>query len=247
MAITLTAHTWCERIIPDQCAQAWLKDVRSRFLAVSDSFAHACGVAPDDMIGKTETPFFSNVRVERFRRDDQRAIAWRRLIVVLEGSREERFRTFKAPVFDEQGRVAGTVGLALPAAWPRDGVPRTWLDLYPRQRGIYGSVAPSWLRDIRHRIDDTFNAPVSVAALASKVHRTPTYVTRAFRRHYGVTPVSYAHRQRVEWVARALATSAPSLSQLAHEAGFTDQSHMTRLFARYFGITPAAYREAMRG
>ncbi|HYN81892.1 MAG TPA: helix-turn-helix domain-containing protein [Gemmatimonadaceae bacterium] len=47
-------------------------------------------------------------------------------------------------------------------------------------------------------------------------------------------------------IARALATSVRSLSQLAQEAGFADQSHMTRLFARYFGITPAAYRDAMR-
>jgi len=247
MPRTPTAPTWRERIIPNQSEQAWLKDVRSRFLAVSEAFAEACGVTPDEMIGKTEAPFFSLSRVEEFRSGDRRAIAWGRLIVVLEGSHEERFRTFKAPVLDESGRVVGTAGLALPAISPTTRVARAWLDLFPLSRETNRAGPPMWLKRVRRDLDVAFNAPVSVAALASRVGRDPVYVTRVFRQAYGVTPVSYAHRHRVEWIARALATSARSLSQLAQEAGFADQSHMTRLFARYFGITPAAYRDAMRG
>jgi AraC-like DNA-binding protein len=246
MLTTPTADTWRERIIPDQAAQAWLKDVRSRFIAVSEAFADACGVTPDDMIGKTEEPFFSLTSVERFRSDDRRAIAWGRLIVVLEGWPEDRFRTFKAPVLDESGRVAGTVGLTLPATGLLSRISPTWLDFFSPPRDTSGAGAPTWLRRVRRELDVTFNAPVSVTALASKVGRDPAYLTRAFRQRYGVTPVGYAHRHRAEWIARALATSALPLSQLAQEAGFTDQSHMTRLFARYFGITPAAYRDAMR-
>lgn len=246
MPSTHTAHTWRERIIPSQSGRAWLKDVRSRFLAVSEAFADACGVTPDDMIGKTEAEFFPLSSVERFRSDDRRAIAWGRLIVVLEGSPEDRFRTFKAPVLDGSGRVAGTVGLALAATWPRGRMALTWLALFSRPRDTNGAGPPIWLRRIRRELDVAFNAPVSVTALASKVGRDPNHVTRAFKQWYGVTPVGYAHRHRVELMARALATSALPLSQLAQEVGFADQSHMTRLFARYFGITPAAYRDAMR-
>jgi AraC-like DNA-binding protein len=237
---------WRERIIPNQTAQAWLKDVRSQFVAVSEAFAEACGVTPGDMIGKTEAPFFPISIVERFRSDDRRAIAWSRLIVVLEGSGEDRFRTFKAPVLDERGCVAGTAGLALPATWPRARTPRTWLDFFSLPCDARRASEPTWLRLIRRDLDGGFTAPVSVTGLASKVGRDPVYVTRVFRQSYGVTPVGYAHRRRVEWIARALATSRLSLSQLGQEAGFADQSHMTRLFARYFGITPAAYRNAMR-
>lgn len=242
----LTPDAWCERVIPDQREQAWLKDVRSRFLAVSEAFADACRVRPGDMIGKTEAAFFPYSQVERFRRGDRRAIAWSRLIVVLEGSRGERFRTFKAPVLDESGRVTGTVGLAIPATKPRDSVARTWLDFFSQERDANGTAAPLWLRQIRRDLDAAFSAPVSVAALAHKADRNSNYVTRAFRRWYGITPVGYAHRHRVEWTAHALATSALPLSKIAQRAGFADQSHMTRLFARYFGITPAAYREAMQ-
>lgn len=245
MPNTPTAHAWRDCVIPGLTEQAWLKDVRSRFLAVSAAFADACGATPDDMIGKTETPFFTPRWVERFRNDDRRAIAWGRNIVVMEGTREARFRTFKAPVLDENGRVAGTVGLALPASRPRNGIPRTWLDLFPQPWGATGTPTPAWLLRIRHELEAAFSAPVSVAALAMVVDRNPNYVTSAFRRRFGVPPVEYAHRRRVEWTARVLATTKLPLSRIAQEAGFADQSHMTRLFMRYFGITPGAYRDAM--
>lgn len=247
MPNTPTAHAWRDCVIPRLTEQAWLKDVRSRFLAVSEAFADACGATPGDMIGKTEAPFFTPGWVERFRNDDRRAIAWGRLIVVVEGTREARFRTFKAPVLDEDGRVAGTVGLALPAHRPQNGVPRTWLDLFPRAWGATGTPTPAWLLRIRHELEAAFSTPVSVVELARGVSRNPNYVTSAFRRRYGVAPVEYAHRRRVEWTARVLATTEMPLSRIAQEAGFADQSHMTRLFSRYFGITPGAYRDAMQG
>lgn len=247
MPTPLTVRTWRDRVIPGQSEQAWLKDVRSRFLAVSQAFAEACGVEPEEMIGETEAAFFPRSRVECFRSGDRHAIAWGRLIVVLEGvAGAHRFRTFKAPVLDEDGRVAGTIGLAIPATQPRGTVARTWLDLFSQPRRVRRSAVPLWLRQVRRDLDAAFNAPVSVVSLAGRVGRNSCYVTRAFRLWYGVTPVGYAHRHRVEWTAHALATSQLSLSKIAQQAGFTDQSHMTRLFSRYFGITPAAYRGAMQ-
>ncbi|MEX2110616.1 MAG: AraC family transcriptional regulator [Gemmatimonadaceae bacterium] len=241
-----TADTWCDQLIPRMSEQAWLKDVRSRFLAVSEPFADACGARPADMIGMTEDPFFTRYWVEMFRDDDRRAIAWGNPIMVVEGSMADaQFRTFKAPVLDENGRPVGTVGMTLPekaepARW------RNWLDLYVRDQPPRPSRTPEWLRRIRSDLEVAFSTPVSVTALANGAGRHPNYVTRAFRRRYGVSPVEYAHRRRVECTARVLATSDLSLSRIAMEAGFADQSHMTRLFSRYFGITPGAYRHAMR-
>ncbi len=246
MLRTPTARTWRDSVIPGLHEQAWLKDVQSRFLAVNAAFADACGVTAEEMVGETETPFFASCRVERFRDDDRRAIAWGRVILVAEVTPDARFLTFKAPVLDENGRVAGTVGIALPDVQRAKAISRGWLDLFPERLSAGPALTPTWLMRVRRELEAAFSRPVSVAALASSVGRNVNYVTSAFRRTYGVPPVEYAHRRRVEWTARVLAASELPLSRIAQEAGFTDQSHMTRVFSRYFGITPGAYREAMR-
>jgi len=241
-----TSRAWRDHLIPELDEQAWLKDVRSRFLAVSDPFAVSCGATPDQMIGRTETAFFAPNHVELFRTGDRRAIAWGRPIVVLEVTSGVRFRTLKAPILDEEGRVAGTVGIAVPGTRIQSLTARKYLEFFPPRLAPPAGHAAVWLTRVRRDLENAMSAPVSVAALAHAVHRSPNHVTRAFRQRYGVSPVEYAHRRRVEWTAHALASSRLPLSAIALEAGFADQSHMTRLFSRYFGITPGAYRDAMR-
>jgi AraC-like DNA-binding protein len=43
-----------------------------------------------------------------------------------------------------------------------------------------------------------------------------------------------------------LSDSALSISAVATEAGFSDQSHMTRAFAHTYGVTPAVLRRLSR-
>jgi len=51
---------------------------------------------------------------------------------------------------------------------------------------------------------------------------------------------------RIEFARRELAGSSASLSAIAAEAGFCDQSHFSRLFKQYTGVTPAEYRLALQ-
>jgi AraC-like DNA-binding protein len=43
----------------------------------------------------------------------------------------------------------------------------------------------------------------------------------------------------------ALRNPADSISSIAFQAGFADQSHLTRLFRARFGLTPAEYRRTI--
>jgi AraC family transcriptional regulator len=54
-------------------------------------------------------------------------------------------------------------------------------------------------------------------------------------------------RLRVDWALRELSTSARSLSEIALDAGFADQSHFTRVFKRQVGVSPGAFRRSARG
>ncbi|MEM9487494.1 MAG: helix-turn-helix domain-containing protein, partial [Myxococcota bacterium] len=52
----------------------------------------------------------------------------------------------------------------------------------------------------------------------------------------------YVRRLQVENAARQLVESPKSISAIAIDCGFCDQSHLTNAFKRVLGTTPASYR-----
>jgi AraC family transcriptional regulator len=107
-------------------------------------------------------------------------------------------------------------------------------------------TAPEWLERVRSILQQRYTHAPRLDSIARAVGRNADYITRAFRRQYGITPVEYVHRLRCEWVAEACVTSHSRLPELALAAGFSDQSHMTRVFTQYFGLPPARYRRSFR-
>jgi AraC family transcriptional regulator len=106
--------------------------------------------------------------------------------------------------------------------------------------------APSWLRDVRVKLERDFRDTVTLTALAESVSIHPTHLSRAFRQHYGVTVGEFLRDLRVGYARRRLASRAP-LQEIALDAGFADQSHFTRTFRRVTGVTPAHFRRGLRG
>jgi AraC family transcriptional regulator len=103
-------------------------------------------------------------------------------------------------------------------------------------------AAPRWLSVVRECVDETWDAPPSVRALAREVGVHPVYLAREFRRWFGSSITDRVRRHRVRAAAGLLAGSKVSISHIALAAGFTDQSHLTRVFAAELGTTPGRFR-----
>lgn len=109
------------------------------------------------------------------------------------------------------------------------------------------SRSPVWLAKARQQVEDRFDAPFSVAAIAASVGVHPSHLAREFKRHYGTSIGAYVRRLRLEWATGRLAASDDSLSSIAFAAGFANQSHFTRAFKSHTGLTPGGYRASARG
>lgn len=107
-------------------------------------------------------------------------------------------------------------------------------------------LPPSWLNTVHDYLQSSFRQPLQLTELANLVGVHPVHLSRIFRRHYGVTFGEYLRRLRVEWVKQQLAISDQSLAQLAHAAGFADQSHFCRVFKQIIGVTPSQYRRLVQ-
>lgn len=84
----------------------------------------------------------------------------------------------------------------------------------------------------------------SLPVLARACGVSSFHLCRAFRQQVGASPYGYALQRRVV-AARERLRSDWTISEVAHELGFADQSHFTRLFLRVFGVTPGEYRAAL--
>jgi AraC family transcriptional regulator len=88
--------------------------------------------------------------------------------------------------------------------------------------------------------------PQSVATVARAVGVHPVHLARTFRAHLGISPGDYARKRRLERATDLMLRPNASLTDVAHDAGYADQSHFTRDFVRAAGLTPAKFRAALR-
>lgn len=105
---------------------------------------------------------------------------------------------------------------------------------------------PKWLARAQEYLHTSFTESLQIEDVAAAVGVHPVHLARVFRAHAGVSPAAYVRRLRLDWAGMQLSTSDNSLSTVAVEAGFADQSHFSRAFKRHSGLTPEQYRRATR-
>ncbi|PVZ42242.1 AraC family transcriptional regulator [Pseudomonas sp. CC120222-01a] len=90
-----------------------------------------------------------------------------------------------------------------------------------------------------HRTD-----PLSLEDVCAACGLSRSYLIRAFRQRFGLTPHGYLLDQRVQH-ARALLRKGRAIAEVAQEAGFADQAHLQRAFKQHLAATPGHYRDAV--
>jgi AraC-like DNA-binding protein len=93
------------------------------------------------------------------------------------------------------------------------------------------------------------NGAMPVSQVAAAAHATVRTLERKFKQSSGHTVKDVSGLMRFEQVRNHLWINPDAnLAGLAHEVGYTDQSHLSREFKRYSGATPAAFaRKAKKG
>jgi AraC family transcriptional regulator len=86
--------------------------------------------------------------------------------------------------------------------------------------------------------------PVSIDDIATAAGVKANYFTRLFKRLAGVPPRRYLTEARFERAKELLRGSEKTLTQIAEETGFADQSHLTTTFQRLAGMTASDFRKS---
>jgi AraC-like DNA-binding protein len=83
--------------------------------------------------------------------------------------------------------------------------------------------------------------PQNIGAIASRHYITPRYIQKLFMQYIGITPKLYNKINRFQLSLKHIVKNEESLTSIAYDCGYFDQSHFIRDFKSFTGITPSAY------
>ena len=99
---------------------------------------------------------------------------------------------------------------------------------------------------VRRYIDTHFKENLSLDQLAGLAHINKYYLSHAFRKEFGTSPISYLHSRRIQESRFLLSETDHSLSQIARILGFSSLSYFSQSFRRLEGVSPMEYRKRCR-
>ncbi|CAN7376315.1 AraC family transcriptional regulator [Trinickia sp. LjRoot230] len=95
-------------------------------------------------------------------------------------------------------------------------------------------------------IDANLGGKCSLIDMANQCGLSPSHFVRAFKATVGMPPHRWLMLRRIEMAKGMLRESDKSLTEIAGEVGFANQSHFTHAFARENGCTPSDWRRFVR-
>lgn len=104
---------------------------------------------------------------------------------------------------------------------------------------------PHWVKQIDEILHEAFKEKLNLSDLAKIVNIHPIHLSRDFPKYFHCTLGEYLRKLKVENSLKIL-NEFDSLSEVALECGFSDQSHFIRCFKKNIGITPLKYRNILK-
>ncbi|MBD1853189.1 helix-turn-helix transcriptional regulator [Cyanobacteria bacterium FACHB-502] len=109
----------------------------------------------------------------------------------------------------------------------------------PRPRGQLSSLQ---LRETIDYIHTHSSEELSLVQLADDLNLSVFHFSRLFKTTIGLSPYQYVLQNRVERAKKLIMISPhPSLTEIALQVGFYDQTHFGKAFKRVVGISPKAF------
>lgn len=98
------------------------------------------------------------------------------------------------------------------------------------------------LHQARHILEQQFEQPPSLIALARQVGLNDFKLKQGFRQVFGTTVFGYLRDYRLDQARHLLNESQLSVQQVAHAVGYAQSSYFARAFRQKFGVNPKTYQ-----
>ncbi len=138
--------------------------------------------------------------------------------------------TTKLPVRDATGTVIGIIGMSKDVRSP-----------------MPAKEIPPEIAAALRRLETAFADPLTPSMLARIAGLPAARFARIIKRIFGITPTQLIAKTRIAAASRLLRETERTISEIAHECGFTDHSAFTRAFRAVTSVTPTDFRSGANG
>jgi PAS domain S-box-containing protein len=213
-----------------------IKDREGRYVLMSEACVKRCGLQrKEEAIGKTAFALFPEPMAKRYARQDECLFQTGKplidsldLTLYNDGSTGWCLTT-KQPLCDRAGAVVGLTCVS------RDLV----------EPGHARVINDGFAEAVDH-MREHYAEKLRVPDLARRAGISEAQFERRMKRIFQLSAGQYLMKLRISAAARLLHGSRESISGIAQEVGFFDQSLLIRAFRRVTGMTPGQYRRIVR-
>ena len=100
--------------------------------------------------------------------------------------------------------------------------------------------------EIKRYIDTNYRESITLDRLAGMAHLNKYYLSPAFQKEYGISPITSLSRRRIEESKYLLGNTSHTLAQVSELLGFSSPSYFSQCFRKAEGISPNEYRRQVR-
>jgi AraC-like DNA-binding protein len=100
--------------------------------------------------------------------------------------------------------------------------------------------------DAKVFIDEHFDSPIDLDAIACEARLSRYHFHRLFRRIYKRTPHQYLTRKRIDQALQILTVEDCTVNKVCAQVGFESVGSFSMLFKKAIGVAPGEYRTALK-
>lgn len=209
-----------------------IKNLEGRYITANQAFAERLGLrSTSDIIGKTVAELFPPYLADIYRTQDEAVLkSGLEIIDQLElvsnkiGGVDWHLAS-KLPLKSHDGSIIGLASISRDLQTPCN------------EDQKFAGLA----KTVEH-IQNHYGEDINTSHLASAIGLSVTQLDRRMKRIFKLSTTQFIRKVRIQAATQMLKRKELSISMIAHECGYTDQSAFTRKFKATVGQTPGEFR-----
>ena len=103
---------------------------------------------------------------------------------------------------------------------------------------------PNWVDDLKELVHFD-NSNLSLQYLSNQLEVHPVHISRAAPKYLSMSLGEYIRQTKLKKAIPLLLDPSISLTEIAYQSGFSDQSHFNRVFKSYLNMNPSAFQNSL--